>query len=84
MENALGILVSRFRVLLTTMEQQPKVVKDIILTCVAQHLKDILGRRSPITEPTYPPAIIQQLLCAEVARIYQSLVGLFFYSNNFI
>ena len=36
-ENVFGILVSKFRVLLTTMEQRPKVVKDIVLTCVVLH-----------------------------------------------
>ena len=36
-ENALGILVSRFRVLLTTMEQRPDVMGDIVLTCVVLH-----------------------------------------------
>ena len=34
-ENSFGIPVKRFRVLLTTMEQRPKVVTDIVLTCVA-------------------------------------------------
>ena len=31
------LLVKRFRVLLTTMEQRPKVVRDIVLTCVVLH-----------------------------------------------
>ena len=36
-ENSFGILVKRFRVLLTTMEQRPKVVRDMVLTCVILH-----------------------------------------------
>ena len=36
-ENSYGILVQRFRVLLTTMEQKPNVVRDIVLTCVVLH-----------------------------------------------
>ena len=37
MENAYEILVSRFRVLLGTMEQRPKVVRDIVFVCVVLH-----------------------------------------------
>ena len=36
-ENSFGILVNRFKVLLTTMEQRPKVVRDIVLTCMVLH-----------------------------------------------
>ena len=36
-ENALGILVSHFRVLLCTMEQRPWVVRDIVFTCMLLH-----------------------------------------------
>ena len=36
-ENAFEILVGRFRVLLTTMGQRPKVVRDIVLTCLVPH-----------------------------------------------
>ena len=36
-ENAFVILVNRFRVLLGTMEQRPKVVKDTVLACVVLH-----------------------------------------------
>ena len=32
-----GILVSRFRVLLSTMQQRPMVVRDILFTCVVLH-----------------------------------------------
>ena len=36
--NSFGILVvNRFRVLLTTMEQRPNVMRDIVLTCVVLH-----------------------------------------------
>ena len=41
MENAFGILASRFKVILDTMEERPMVVRDIILTCVSQHAEDI-------------------------------------------
>ena len=33
-ENAIGILVSQFRVLLGTMQQRPRVVRDIVFVCV--------------------------------------------------
>ena len=36
-ENTFGILVCRFRVLLDTMEQKLKIVRDIVLTCVVLH-----------------------------------------------
>ena len=35
--NAFGILVSKFRVLLGTMEQRPRVVRDVCFTCVVLH-----------------------------------------------
>ena len=37
MENTFGILVSRFRVLLGTMEKRPRVVRNIVFMCVALH-----------------------------------------------
>ena len=36
-KNSFGIIVNRFRVLLSTTEQRPKVVRDIVLTCVVLH-----------------------------------------------
>ena len=37
MKNMFGILTSKFRVLLCTMEQRPKVVRDLVLTCVVMY-----------------------------------------------
>ena len=37
MENAFGIVVRRFRVLLGTLEQRPKGVRNIVFTCVVLH-----------------------------------------------
>ena len=44
--NSFSILVKRFRVLLTIVEQRPKVVRDIVLTCVVLHnmLRSYQGR----------------------------------------
>ena len=51
-ENVFGILGERLRVLLTTMEQKPEVVRDIVLTCVV--LPNML--RSPGTDRPSTPA----------------------------
>ena len=58
LEKAFGILVSRFRVILTTMEQRPMVVKDIVLTCVVLH--NMLRRhQSGVDRPLTPADDIQ-------------------------
>ena len=38
-KNAFRILAIRFRVLLGTMEQRTKVIRDIVLTCLVSHNK---------------------------------------------
>ena len=56
--NASGILVEWFRVLLTTMEQRPKVVRDIVITYVVHDmLKSQQGRadRPPTSADNIQP-----------------------------
>ena len=36
-ENVFGIMVSRFRVMMTTIELSPETVRDVVLTCVVLH-----------------------------------------------
>ena len=36
-ENAFGILVSRFRVMMTTIELPPNTVREVVFTCVVLH-----------------------------------------------
>ena len=56
-EHSFGILVMRFRVLFTTMEQRPTVVTDIVLTCVVLHnmLRSHQGEQTdhPLQPTTY-------------------------------
>ena len=56
-KNSFGILVNRFRVLLTTMEQRPKVMRDIVLTCVVLYnmLRSHRGEQTdhPLQRTTY-------------------------------
>ena len=53
-DNVFGILVSRYRVLLFTMKQRPKVVGDIVLTCVVLHnmLRALQSRTDRAPTPT--------------------------------
>ena len=56
-ENAFGILASRFRVLLGTMEQRPKVVRDIVLTCVVHNM--LRSHQRAVERPLTPADGIQ-------------------------
>ena len=60
-ENMFGILASRSRVLLGTMEQRPQVVRDLVLTCIVLHnmLKTHKGRvaRAPNAHDKVPTIV---------------------------
>ena len=60
-ENAFGILVSRFRVLLGTMEQKPRIAIGIISTCVVLHnmLRTHQGRADRAPTPANDVAALQ-------------------------
>ena len=53
-ENAFAILVGRYRVQLTTIEQSPKVVRDIVLTCVTCVVLHNMLRSHQSEEPDNP------------------------------
>ena len=55
------ILVSRFRVLLGPVEQRPKVVRDIVLTCVVLHnmLRTRQGGANRVPTPADETAALQ-------------------------
>ena len=57
-ENSFGILIIRFRVLLTIMEPRPKVVRDIVLTCVVLH-KMLRSHQGGADRPPTPEDNIQ-------------------------
>ena len=61
-ENVFGILVQRFRVLLSTMQQEPRVVATITIACVILHnlMRERYGNLAPEEadpqdDPTLPP-----------------------------
>ena len=66
-ENSFGILVNRFRVLLTTMEPRPKVVRDMVLTCVVLH--NML--RSHQGGPDRPPTPADNILAPQADQAEQ-------------
>ena len=60
-ENAFEILIIRFRVLLATMEQRPRVVRDIVFTFVVFHnmLRTDQGREDRAPTPPIDEADLQ-------------------------
>ena len=54
-ENAFGVLSHRFRVLLGTIQQEPKVAADIVIACVVLH--NFLCDRRPEGVPAMPALI---------------------------
>ena len=67
-ENAFGLLMGRFRVLLTTvMDQRPEVVRDIVLICMVLH--NMLGRHQGRADrPPTPADDIQPPQADQVAN----------------
>ena len=61
MENVFEILVSRYRVLLGTMEQRPRIVRDIVCTCVVLHnmLRTHQGRADRVSTTANDVAALQ-------------------------
>ena len=87
-ENVFGILMSRFRVLLDTMKQRPRVVRGIVFTCVV--LQNMLrihpGRADRASREVQHQRELQKDFNtpgAEETGIYQSFSGLPNYSKNF-
>ena len=62
MDNVFGILVSRFRLLLSTIKQRLQVVRDIVFTCVVLHnmLRTHQGRADRAPTPANDVVAIQK------------------------
>ena len=75
-ENVFGMLVRSFRVLLGTMEQRPKDVRDIIFTCVLLHnmlrARDGRADRAPTLQESFKGG---QTSARPTERLFQSHGG---------